>query len=62
MNSHSINYTDGSIWCLHNPKTQQSVALGGSIDYELVVRNTGTQPDDFTITSSDVSKIGHRAI
>ena len=40
---------------ISTPKTQQSVALGGSIDYELVVRNTGTQSDDFTITSSDVS-------
>jgi len=37
------------------PETYQSVSVGGSIEYNLVVRNAGTQSDEFTITSSDTS-------
>ncbi|MEC7712835.1 MAG: FixG Ig-like domain-containing protein, partial [Candidatus Thermoplasmatota archaeon] len=40
---------------ISTPQTQQSVALGGDIAYQLLVRNSGDENDKFTIEPSDTS-------
>jgi len=40
---------------LFTPQTQQSVALGGEVDYEILVRNSGDENDNFIIEPSETS-------
>jgi len=40
---------------VYTSEPEQSVAIGGSVQYDLVVRNSGTQSDSFEIISGDTS-------
>ena len=40
---------------LNTPETQQSVAVGGDVSYQILVRNSGDENDKFTIEPSAVS-------
>ena len=40
---------------LNTPETQQSVAVGGDVSYQILVRNSGDENDKFTIEPSETS-------
>ena len=40
---------------LNTPETQQSVAVGGDVSYQILVRNSGDENDRFTIEPSETS-------
>ena len=40
---------------LSTPETQQSVAVGGDVSYQILVRNSGDENDKFTIEPSETS-------
>ena len=40
---------------LSTPETQQSVAVGGDVSYQMLVRNSGDENDKFTIEPSETS-------